>query len=530
MVGQNGIMLAVNIISSHFGILVSKVCECLLRKGSLTIQNIVRFTELTPQQVKHSVLVLIQHNCVQAFSFRSDEDDQGGVPKGTHYVVIFENILHRLRFAKFSSIVSEQLDKESEELLEGLLQHGRLTLEQIILRALSKRNEGDCAIQDVLREKISKLVSEHFVERCPPSEPSVRLQDGDNSTRKRGTKSASFVRTKTLEQKVITAAVSLKRFDFTMNTGADVISEANALRKPANVTVGEKRKVEALEMDDGTIDEKDILWRANFEEFICHLKQKACIASVRSRLDDEVGVTLNAVLDATRGPEKKVKVENSVPLSLDAIFEEVIKSEEGRCMTKERVDLALSQMGCHPTTIGTKASYSVDVKNIIEIARKEEVESLISKRYGKDACRMFKLLWKNGELMETDKALYFFPISDTAFVNKNEALKSLSNLGNDGYLQMEKPVSQGAQSQFLLWKVNKSSLGEHVFDEMCHAALNLRLRLAYELEQEHEILQLPKHKRIGAEGKRYERIRDVNILLESSLMKLDEALMLFHDY
>lgn len=39
-------------------------------------------------------------------------------------------------------------------------------------------------------------------------------------------------------------------------------------------------------------------------------------------------------------------------------------------------------------------------------------------------------------------------------------------------------------TQFLLWKVNKQNLWEHVLDEMFHAALNLSHRLAYERERQ----------------------------------------------
>ena len=48
------------------------MCENVARRGPLTLQQIIRNTELTPQQVKNSLLILIQHNCVQAFSFESE--------------------------------------------------------------------------------------------------------------------------------------------------------------------------------------------------------------------------------------------------------------------------------------------------------------------------------------------------------------------------------------------------------------------------------------------------------------------------
>lgn len=48
----------------------------------------------------------------------------------------------------------------------------------------------------------------------------------------------------------------------------------------------------------------------------------------------------------------------TVPLSLDSIFEEVMKSEAGRSMTMDRVRASLDQLGC-PSSMGIDESYSV---------------------------------------------------------------------------------------------------------------------------------------------------------------------------
>lgn len=57
-------------------------------------------------------------------------------------------------------------------------------------------------------------------------------------------------------------------------------------------------------------------------------------------------------------------------------------------------------------------------------------------------------------------------------------------LYDNAYLPLQKlVVSAARQLSFLLWKVNKPILWEHVLDEMYHAALNLNLRLIYEQEQ-----------------------------------------------
>ncbi|PQM42126.1 DNA-directed RNA polymerase III subunit RPC3 isoform X2 [Prunus yedoensis var. nudiflora] len=113
--------------------------------------------------------------------------------------------------------------------------------------------------------------------------------------------------------------------------------------KSDNLSVGEKRKHAELELDVefGSNDEV-VLWRANFEEFIRCLRHKACVENATARLDDEAAVVLRAMLKATRTAEKKVKTENSVPLSQNTIYEEVINSEAGRSLTMGCVRDSLS--------------------------------------------------------------------------------------------------------------------------------------------------------------------------------------------
>ncbi|KAB1210684.1 hypothetical protein CJ030_MR6G009124, partial [Morella rubra] len=392
---------------------------------------------------------------------------------------------------------------------------------------------------DVVQESLLKLLTARYIERCPAPEPVLAAPVKEETTaKKRGPKSAKTnEESETIGQRVLAAAAPMEaqRFLFVTNAEAAVRGEKRMDDSP-NVRVGEKRKYDASELDGESSVEEDevVLWRANFEEFIRRLRHKACIENVRERLDDGAAIVLRAVLEATR-----------IPLSLNHIFEEVMKSKEGR-----------------------------DLKTIIELVQNDEVESIVLKRYGRDAYRIFRLLSKNGHLVETDK------ISDTTFVEKKDAPKILYKLWKDEYLHMEKLVVAGArQSQFLLWKVKKPTLWEHVLDEMFHAALNLSQRVAYELEKEKEnetvntkdksprlnivvhlfltkkglcilillilvvlpslnnlitvyvqFINLHVDKQVMSREERLNRLRSVRILLESSLLKLDDALMLFHDF
>ncbi|KAG6660451.1 DNA-directed RNA polymerase III subunit rpc-3 isoform X2 [Carya illinoinensis] len=519
---------------TEYGIKFTKVCENLLRRGPLTLQLIVRYTELTPQQVKNSLLILIQHNCVQAFSYEQDGGLEDGPKSNTQYMALFNNILHRMRFSKFLEIMSREFDDKCKELLEGLLQHGRLTLKQMVERAKdlaerakSRKKEGIC--ENLVQESLVKLFTARYVERCPASEPVLAARNKeDTPAKKRGPKSARTAEeSQTLEQRVLAAAAPMEaqRFSAITNNESAVGRETSMDDSPG-MRVGAKRKYDASELHiEPAAEEEVILWRANFEEFIRCLRHKACIENVRERLDDGAATVLRAMLEATRSLENKVKTEKSVPLSLNNIFEEVMKSEEGRGMTLDLVRASLVQLGCSPSARGTDESYKIDLKKIIELAQNDEVESIVLKRYGRDAYRMFRLLSKNGRLVETDK------IANTTFVEKKDAPKILYKLWKDEYLHMEKLVVAGArQSQFLLWKVNKPCLWKHVLDEMFHAALNLSQRVAYEREKEKEFLNLPVDKQVMSQEERLNRLKSVRIVLESSLLKLDDALMLFHDF
>ncbi|KAH7849430.1 hypothetical protein Vadar_017758 [Vaccinium darrowii] len=518
MVSQHGVKLAVYLISSYFGDLVAKVCECLLRRGTLPLRSIIQYTELHERQVRNCLLVLIQHNCVQAFAI----EQQGGfgeAPKViTQYMVLFDNVIHHMRFPKFLEVVSEEFGKECQEILEGLLQHGRLSLNQILDRRKGTSSDSE-----------GRLVHARYVERCPAHEPFLAPPQDETGAKKRGSKSAKVTEELTTEQRALLAAAPMEASRFLVASYAETDdNEQESEENLPSPAVGEKRKQidSKLDTEVGTKKrKKEILWRANFEEFLRHLRNKACIANVRARFDDGVAIVLNAILEATRCSETKVKIENSVPLSVNSIFEEVIKSEDGRTMTLEHVRAALVELGCDLPSISIDETYSIDLKHIIELAQNEEVESIVLKRYGKKAYRMFRLLSKAGHLLETDK------IADTVFAEKKKTAKKLFTLWKDDYLHLEKIVATGSrQTHFLLWKVNKQTLWGHVLDEMYHAALNLRIRTALEQEQGKEILQLPKDKLVGDLEKKHSRLRKVRILLESCLMKLDDAIMLFHDF
>lgn len=57
---------------------VQKVCKCLVHGGPLSIGDIGRLAELNPREVESSIVVLLQHNCVQGFKAQQEEEEEDG--------------------------------------------------------------------------------------------------------------------------------------------------------------------------------------------------------------------------------------------------------------------------------------------------------------------------------------------------------------------------------------------------------------------------------------------------------------------
>ncbi|GER51006.1 DNA-directed RNA polymerase III subunit RPC3 [Striga asiatica] len=522
----HGIQFATHLISTFYGDLCSKVCECLLRRGSLTVGLIIKHTHLSRENVINCLRVLIHQNCVQAFSFQRN-DVFGEPPKViTQYMALFNNVMHKSRAPKFLQIVSDELGEDCLGIFQGLIQHGRLSFKQIIERKEETTGVGSLDI-DALRETFNRLLNARFVERCPAPDPFLAPLEDESAAKKRGSKLAKLNRIPPKEQRAIEAAAPLESMRFLMEMDENL--EKNDEENGKSVSVGEKRK-RALNSDEDVLDpddeKKEVLWRVNFEEFMRHMRKKACVSYVKTKINDEAGIVLGAVLDLNGRSESGQRTENTAYLSLNEIYPEVIKKEGGLGMDLERIKVSLEQLGCEIVSAGLEDTFSIDIRRFVEMAQNEEVESVVMRRHGKEAYRIFRLLSKSGRLVETDK------IAESTFVDKKVAIQILYKLWKDEFVYMETLTATGAgrPTKFHVWGVDKHSLWDQVLDEMYHAALNLRLRIAHEYERGKEVLQLPREKLVGEFAKKYQLALKVRSILENSSLSLDNAIMLFHCY
>lgn len=484
--------------------------------------QIIRFTELRKESVINCLRVLFNQNCVQPFTSEREGAYDEGSKIVTEYIALFDNIIHKSRAQKFMQIVSEELGSDCLKIFHGLIQHGRLSLNRIIER--NEQTAGKCDII-VVKESFNRLLNFKFIERCPSPEPFLAPVDKEPPVRRRGAKKGKTEEVQTVEQRVLEAAAPMESLRFLVDIHSP--SEEKMEERNATVTLGKKRKKEAMMPDEdllGAGEKKDVMWRVNYEEFVRRLRDKARISYVKTRLNDEASIVLSGILELSKNSTVRQKAEESAHLSINAIYDEVIKKDGGVGMDFDRIRASLAQLGCTRSSADDE-TYSIDLKGITEMAQNEEVESVILKRYGREAYRIFRLLSKAGRFLETDK------ISDDTFVEKKDTLKILYKLWKDDVLHMEKVVVNGnKQFPFLLWTIDKQPLLEKFRDEMYHAALNARLRITHEQEQAKEVLQLPREKLVGEMEKKYKRFFRLVVILESSIINLDDCIILFHSF
>lgn len=87
--------LCVQIVSTHFGPLASKIASTLLSHGRLTLPQLVRFTALKPRLVRNILLVLIQQNIIWHANSETDGSGEEVLE------INADECLMRLRFGAF---------------------------------------------------------------------------------------------------------------------------------------------------------------------------------------------------------------------------------------------------------------------------------------------------------------------------------------------------------------------------------------------------------------------------------------------
>ena len=469
--------LVCDIVVDSFGHDSGTVCTALIQNGQRTLRELIRDTGLRPSRCQHALLVLIQHNCVLPQQLQrnprdlDNHNDDGGE---VSYEIQMGHVLHRLRYPRFLLHVRECMSETHVILLEGLLEHGRLRSHQLFARATASPDYAEQEKSAVPLDKVfSQLVEGRFVERVPVGYVSQHSEDA------------------------------------------------------AGVT--------ALLSDDA-------LWRVNADEFNRRFRHIACAALVREKVDEAAGHLLSTMLEITRTRETKVNEERSTAVSEADILQKLCDSDTH--IDTERIKRVLGKLAADTSELISNvgdnhggANYCVNMRRIVDLIRIKEVEAVVRERFGGPACRIFRLLLLKRNLEQKQ-------IAEMAMIPVKDTRELLYKLLKAEYVQIQEVArtSDHAPSRtFYLWRVDLLHVVEQVGHELYRTTSNLRARLIHELSQERETLMLleraqDKIARGGestvalTSGQRLNlvRMRTIATRLESSLLRLDELVLIFN--
>ena len=185
--------LALLLVRDKLGDAVAQVAKAVVDKGQSQLSEIISMTKMTPEAVKHCLIILIKHNFVRSYQLckvlhaNKRARRNAGASSATHnsehkeprrifyfiYVADPNYMLSLLRFPKWMIKIKDTLSKEAEFNLEALVEHGRLNRKEVLRVAndrMSKQEKGERDETDMMVElesAFATLVEERYVERVP---------------------------------------------------------------------------------------------------------------------------------------------------------------------------------------------------------------------------------------------------------------------------------------------------------------------------------------------------------------------------
>ncbi|GAB4814781.1 hypothetical protein N2152v2_001827 [Parachlorella kessleri] len=291
----------------------------------------------------------------------------------------------------------------------------------------------------------------------------------------------------------------------------------------------------ALELTAG-----EVLWRVNYEEFNRRFRNEAVVALVNEKHGAETAAVMAAMLLANARFEAGVQIDKT------AVLSEADVSGAARRLNTEEYKLphdigeVLSVLEVDDLEIVESAGrgpggnqYTVDVNNALRAVRLLQIQSVIRERFGHSGMRIWRAVLFNKQLEQKQ-------VADFAMMAKEEARQLLYKMVRAGYVSIQdvpRTADHAPSRTFYTFHTDLDLAAARLSQDLYRAAGNVHARLAHELGQHREVLELLELVSSGQAprsvlAQREEelgRVKQVATLLESSLLHLDHLVAIFND-
>uniref|UniRef100_A0A8C0UTQ6 DNA-directed RNA polymerase III subunit RPC3 n=1 Tax=Cyanistes caeruleus TaxID=156563 RepID=A0A8C0UTQ6_CYACU len=416
------------LLQEHFGEIVEKVGNSLLRTGPRPLRLLVGDTGLLPDQVKKALCVLIQHNLV-----RYEVQPRGSV----EYEARSKRILRILRYPRYIYTAKTLYGDPGELLVEELLLHGHLPMSCAVARVADRLTEtmedGKTMDYTEVSSTFVRLADTHFIQRCPIVPESPR------------------------------SAKALPH-----SAPALAIDEKDMYTVPRLSLVGKgKRRHSCDKEEEGEHKTK---------------RQKQDGGS--SETSSEVVRTMLRMSEVTTASGAS----HTQPLSSNEIFRSL---PSGYNIGKQVLDQYLALLADDPLEFVGKSgdsgggTYTVNLHKALVSLATATLESIVEERFGSRCARIFRLLLRKKHLEQKQ-------VEDFAMIPAKEAKDMLYRMLSENLVSLQeipKTPDHAPSRTFYLYTVNVMAAARMLLHRCYKSVANLMERRQHEMRENKRLLE-----------------------------------------
>ncbi|NWT76587.1 RPC3 polymerase, partial [Prunella himalayana] len=454
------------LLQEHFGEIVEKVGNSLLRTGPRPLRLLVGDTGLLPDQVKKALCVLIQHNLV-----RYEAQPRGFV----EYEARSERILRILRYPRYIYTAKTLYGDPGELLVEELLLHGHLPMSCAVARVADRLTEtmedGKTMDYTEVSSTFVRLADTHFIQRCPTAPENPQSTKGPQAP---------------------APALAIAEKDMYLVPQLNLVGKGKRRRSCDEEEEGE-HKAKRKKQEGGSSEtppDDGIYWQVNQERFHQHFRDQALVSAVASRMDQtssEVVRTMLRMSEVTTASGAS----HTQPLSSNEIFRSL---PAGYNIGKQVLDQYLALLADDPLEFVGKSgdsgggTYTVSILSSWAPPSPFPHPSLITlllHRFGSRCARIFRLLLRKKHLEQKQ-------VEDFAMIPAKEAKDMLYRMLSENLVSLQeipKTPDHAPSRTFYLYTVNVMAAARMLLHRCYKSVANLMERRQHEMRENKRLLE-----------------------------------------
>ncbi|NWV04273.1 RPC3 polymerase, partial [Ptilonorhynchus violaceus] len=458
------------LLQEHFGEIVEKVGNSLLRTGSRPLRLLVGDTGLLLDQVKKALCVLIQHNLV-----RYEVQPRGSV----EYEARSERILRILRYPRYIYTAKTLYGDPGELLVEELLLHGHLSMSCAVARVADRLTEtmedGKTMDYAEVSNTFVRLADTHFIQRCPmvpDSPPSTEVPPPPAPT------------------------LAIAERDMYVVPRLSLVGRGKRRHSCDEEEEGD-HKAKRQKQEGGSSEtppDDGIYWQVNLDRFHQHFRDQALVSAVASRMDQtssEVVRTMLRMSEVTTASGAS----HTQPLSSNEIFRSL---PSGYNIGKQVLDQYLALLADDPLEFVGKSGDSGGGTYTVSILwgrlaswaphspfPHPSLIPLLLHRFGSRCARIFRLLLRKKHLEQKQ-------VEDFAMIPAKEAKDMLYRMLSENLVSLQeipKTPDHAPSRTFYLYTVNVAAAARMLLHRCYKSVANLMERRQHEMRENKRLLE-----------------------------------------